>query len=59
MYHVAYQCIYTKQGNMTAGSDGKTINGMSLARIEKLIDSLKDETYQPNQSKRMSIPNKK
>ena len=58
MYHVAYQRMYAKQGNMTAGSDGETIDGMSLARIEKLIDSLKDETYQPNPSKRTYIPKK-
>ncbi|MEA4904070.1 MAG: reverse transcriptase domain-containing protein [Petrimonas sp.] len=58
MYHVAYQRMYAKQGNMTAGSDGETIDGMSLARIEKLIDSLKDETYQPNPSRRTYIPKK-
>jgi len=58
MYYVAYQRIYAKQGNMTAGSDGETIDGMSLARIEKLIASLKDETYQPNPSRRTYIPKK-
>lgn len=26
MFHVAYQRIYAKQGNMTAGSDGKTVD---------------------------------
>lgn len=58
MYYVAYQRIYAKQGNMTAGSDGETIDGMSLVRIEKLIASLKDETYQPNPSRRTYIPKK-
>lgn len=58
MYYVAYQRIYVKPGNMTSGSDGKTIDGMNLARIEKLIQSLKDESYQPQPSKRMYIPKK-
>ena len=32
---------------MTEGSDGKTIDGMSLTRIADLIDLLRKETYQP------------
>ena len=32
MYAVAYQRIAPKQGNMTEGTDGKTIDGMSLPR---------------------------
>lgn len=58
MYYVAYQRIYAKPGNMTAGSDGKTIDRMSLVRIEKLIASLQDESYQPKPSKRTYIPKK-
>lgn len=45
MFFVAYQRIYAKQGNMTAGTDGKTIDEMSLQRIESLITSLRNETY--------------
>ena len=58
MYYVAYQRIYAKPGNMTAGADGKTIDQMNLNRIEKLITSLKDESYQPKPSKRVYIPKK-
>ena len=58
MYHVAYQHIYAKQGNMTVGSDGQTIDSMSLTRIGKLIETLKDESYQPNPSRRTYIPKK-
>lgn len=58
MYAVAYQRIAPKQGNMTAGTDGKTIDGMSLERIDKLIASLKDESYQPKPSRRTYIPKK-
>ena len=58
MFYIAYQRIYAKPGNMTAGSDGKTIDEMSLSRIEQLITSLKDESYQPQPSRRVYIPKK-
>ena len=58
MFYVAYQRIYAKEGNMTKGSDGQTIDNMSLSRIEKLITTLKDESYQPLPSKRVYIPQK-
>ncbi len=58
MWYVAYQRIYAKPGNMTAGSDGQTIDNMSISRIEKLIASLKDESYQPQPAKRVYIPKK-
>lgn len=58
MYAVAYQRIAPKQGNMMEGTDGKTIDGMSIKRIEDLIASLKDESYQPKPSRRTYIPKK-
>lgn len=58
MFAVAYQRIYAKQGNMTPGTDGKTIDEMSLERIERLIGSLKDESYQPHPARRVYIPKK-
>jgi len=58
MYYIAYQSIYAKQGNMTKGVDGKTIDGFSISHIERLIGTLKDETYQPNPSQRVYIPKK-
>lgn len=54
----AYQNIYANQGNMTAGTDGKTIDAMSLERIDRLIMTLKDESYQPKPSRRVYIPKK-
>lgn len=36
-YLLAYQRIQAKPGNMTAGTDGKTIDGMGMARINTLI----------------------
>lgn len=58
MFYVAYQRIYAKQGNMTSGADGKTIDQMSIQRIEHIIESLKNETYQPKPAKRVYIPKK-
>lgn len=55
---LAYQNIYASQGNMTQGTDGKTIDAMSLSRIEGIIASLKDESYQPQPSRRTYIPKK-
>lgn len=58
LFLLAYQNIYAAPGNMTPGSDGKTIDAMSLSRIDKLIASLKDESYQPQPSRRTYIPKK-
>ena len=58
MFYVAYQRIYAKQGNMTAGTDGKTADQMTLKRIACVIASLKDETYQPKPARRTYIPKK-
>lgn len=55
---LAYQNIYASPGNMTKGSDGNTIDAMSLNRIEGIIASLKDESYQPKPSRRTYIPKK-
>lgn len=58
MFHVAYQRIYAKPGNMTPGTDGKTEDGMSLERINKLIESIRSETYCPKPTRRIYIPKK-
>ena len=58
MFLQAYQNIYSSQGNMTAGTDGKTIDAMSIERIDRLIASLKDESYKPSPSRRVYIPKK-
>ena len=58
LFLMAYQNIYASQGNMTKGTDGKTIDAMSLNRIEGIIASLKDESYQPQPSRRTYIPKK-
>jgi group II intron reverse transcriptase/maturase len=58
MYYVAYQNINAKPGNMTKGTDSQTIDEMSLARIEKLIDAIRNESYGPRPSRRTYIPKK-
>ena len=58
LFLLAYQNIYSSQGNMTQGADGKTIDAMSLNRIDGLIASLKNESYKPQPSKRTYIPKK-
>ncbi len=55
-YLLAYQRIQAKQGNMTAGTDGKTIDGMGMRRIENLIEKLRDYSYQPKPARRTYIP---
>ncbi|NDW11248.1 reverse transcriptase/maturase family protein [Dysgonomonas sp. 520] len=58
MFYTAYQKIASNDGCMTKGPDGHSIDNMSLARIEKLIASLKDESYKPHPSRRVHIPKK-
>ena len=43
---------------MTPGVNGITIDGMSSQRIAKLIESLKDRSYQPNPARRTYIAKK-
>jgi len=57
-YKIAYNNIYQKPSQMTSGSDGSTIDGMSEQRIERIIKSLKDKTYSPTPLKSVDIPKK-
>ena len=57
-YLSAYRRLYPKQGNMTAGMDGKTIDGFNKSMIIRLIDRLKSENYHPKPVRRTYIPKK-
>lgn len=57
-YWLAYQNIYANNGSMTAGADGTSIDGMSDERIEGIITTLKDRSYQPKPAKRVYIEKK-
>ena len=58
MFCIAYQRIYAKPGNMIPGTDGQTIDQMSIGRIERIIETLRNESYKPNPAKRVYIPKK-
>ena len=57
-YYLAYNNICTGQGNMTPGADGETIDGMSDERIQKIIASLRNHSYQPHPARREYIAKK-
>lgn len=57
-YLLAYQNIATSQGSMTAGADGRTLDGMSMERIERIIAKINDHSYQPNPARRVYIAKK-
>ena len=57
-YLLAYRNIASSQGSMTQGTDGMTLDGMSEARINRIIASLKDHSYKPNPARRTYIVKK-
>lgn len=57
-YLQAYQNIYANKGSMTPGIDGMTLDGFGGQRVNRLIESLKDHSYQPASVKRVYIPKK-
>jgi len=57
-YMLAYKNIYANNGSMTPGVSGITVDGMSMQRIERVIDSLKDHSYQPHPARREYISKK-
>ena len=57
-YLLAYRKIATAQGSMTPGADGKTLDNMSMERINSIIGRLKNHSYQPNPARRTYIAKK-
>lgn len=43
---IAYNSIKSKPGNMTPGTDGKTLDGFSKKVLDKLISDLRDQSFQ-------------
>ncbi len=58
LYLMAYGRIYSNQGAMTPGADGETADGMSTARIGRIIDAVRYERYRFKPAKRAYIPKK-
>jgi group II intron reverse transcriptase/maturase len=52
---VAYKHLYANKGASTQGVDNDTADGFSEEKIEKIIKSLTDETYQPKPARRTYI----
>jgi group II intron reverse transcriptase/maturase len=58
LYLLAYGRLYANHGAMTPGVDGETVDGMSLAKIGRIIDALRHERYRFQPVKRVYIPKK-
>lgn len=57
-YLLAYKNIYANQGSMTPGVNGITLDGMSVQRVNRVIESLKNHSYRPNPARREYIAKK-
>jgi len=58
LYLLAYGRIYSNKGAMTPGADAETADGMTLGKIERIIDALRHERYRFKPVKRVFIPKK-
>jgi group II intron reverse transcriptase/maturase len=56
LYLLAYAKLYPNKGALTPGSNADTIDGMSLRRIDKIIEAVKEERYQWTPVRRTYIP---
>ena len=58
LYLLAYGRIYSNKGAMTPGVTGETVDGMSLGKIERIIDAMRHERYRFSPVRRIFIPKK-
>ena len=58
LYLRAYAKLYPNKGAMTPGSTLETVDGMSMRKIEQLIDDLRHERYRWTAVRRVYIPKK-
>ena len=56
LYLRAYGRIYSNQGAMTKGITAETVDGMSLAKIDRIIDELRYERFRWTPVRRVNIP---
>lgn len=56
LYAVAYETLKSNAGNMTKGADGTTIDGFSANQIGRIVESMKDESFQFKPARRVEIP---
>jgi hypothetical protein len=58
LYLRAYSRLYANDGAMTRGVTEETVDGMSLAKIDKIIDAVRQERYRWKPARRTYIPKK-
>lgn len=58
LYLMAYGRLYSNQGAMTPGADGETVDGMSIGKIDRIIDAVRHERYRFTPARRVYIPKK-
>jgi len=58
LFLLAYSNIYANEGNMTVGTNGDTIDGFNIDKVNTVIEKLKQETYRPTPVRRTYIPKK-
>ena len=56
LYLRAYGRIYSNQGATTKGITAETVDGMSLAKIDRIIDELRYERFRWTPARRVNIP---
>ena len=56
LYLLAYGRIYSNQGAMTPGPTQETADGMSIEKIEAIIDAMRHERYRFSPVRRIYIP---
>jgi group II intron reverse transcriptase/maturase len=58
LFLLAYGRIYANKGAMTPGVTQETVDGMSLAKIDRIITALRAESYRWSPARRVYIPKK-
>lgn len=58
LYLKAYARLYKNDGALTPGVDGESVDGMTLAKIDKIIALLRQEKYRWMPVRRVYIPKK-
>lgn len=56
MYLRAYAKLYKNDGAMTPGTTEETVDGMSMDKIAKIIEAIRDERWQWTPVRRVEIP---
>ena len=56
LYLRAYGRLYSNQGAMTKGTTAETVYGMSLAKIDRIIDELRYERFRWTPVRRVNLP---